>query len=269
MKIAIAGSDTRGAELAVKKHGLPKLYSILGQRKNIEEYDDDHLLIIDSGAHSWNKEAMHNVGMKRKNKIQPAEEFIEVYNSFVRKNVEKKCVFVEFDVYGHLPKKQIDKMAKKIKKINLAGKFMRVYHPIIDSDLGLAPLTTLRQWIDEGETYIGIGNDSKQHLDDIFALTRDEIRIHGFAMTKLKTMERYPFFSVDSTSPLSTVIFGRYTKPVMNFRERSDIVITKSIEAYHDDWERLENAIIETKKTQDYITNLWKKKGVIWTDLKF
>ena len=88
-------------------------------------------------------------------------------------------------------------------------------------------------------------------------------------MTKPKLMQKYPFFSVDSTSPLSTVIFGRYSRPIMSFDERSDIIARKSIKCYDDDPIRLEKAVIETKSTEDLFTELWKKKGVIWPELQF
>jgi len=265
MKIIVAGSNTRGVEDVCKKYGAPKLYSILNEKKQIEDWDDNYFLMVDSGAHSWNKETITPVGMKRTKKIRPASEFIKFYFNFIKLHGHKKLIFVEFDVYGHLPVEQIDKFYYDIKALNLKSKFIRVYHPMLDN----GTLTTLQKWIDEGQEYIGIGNDSTPYLDDIFSLTRDKVRIHGFAMTKLGLMEKYPFFSVDSTSPLSTVIFGRYTTPIMSFNERDDIMKMKSIECYHDDHERIENAVIETIKTQEYITNLWKKKKIEWENLEF
>lgn len=266
MKIIVAGSNTRGVEDYCKKYKSPKLYSILGQKNDIQNWDDNHFLMVDSGAHSWNKETITKIGMKRTSKIKPAGEFIKEYYKFIKKHRDKKVIFVEFDVYGHLSKKKIDKMYYKIINLkNFNGKFIRVYHPMIDN----GTLEILKEWINEGQKYIGIGNDSIPYLDDIFALTKDEVKIHGFAMTKIPLLEKYPFFSVDSTSPLSTVIFGRYTKPIMSFKEKDDIIKEKSIECFQDDWERLEKAVIETKKTEEYLTDLWIKKGIKWPEIKF
>tara|TARA_R100000805_G_C3612533_1_gene113376 strand:- start:680 stop:1477 length:798 start_codon:yes stop_codon:yes gene_type:complete len=265
MKIIVAGSNTRGVEDYCKKYHVPKLYSILNEKKDIEKWDDKHFLMVDSGAHSWNKETITKIGLKRHSKIKPANEFINTYFNFIKQHKDKKVIWVEFDVYGHLPLETIDEFYNEVKKLNIAGKFIRVYHPILDN----GDLTILKKWINQGQDYIGIGNDSTNILHKIFSLTKDKIKIHGFAMTKLPLMEKYPFFSVDSTSPLSTVIFGRYTKPIMNFNEKKDIYASKSIECFQNDEERLENAVKETKETEKYITKLWKEKKVIWNDIKW
>jgi macrodomain Ter protein organizer (MatP/YcbG family) len=265
MKIIVAGSNTRDAEKICKENKVMKLYSLLNERKLIENWDDEHLLMVDSGAHSWNKEGITPVGMKRNSKLKPAREFYDFYLDFIQQHKDKKVVWVEFDVYGHLPVSLIDDFYDQVMSMNISGKFMRVYHPMLDD----GSMSVLKKWMNQGHEYIGIGNDSTNMLDEIFHLTRDQTKLHGFAMTKLGLMEKYPFFSVDSTSPLSTVIFGRYTRPIMAFNERSDISEAKSIECFDDDWDRIENAIIETKKTEDYVTELWSKKGIQWQDLKF
>lgn len=265
MKILVAGSNTRGAEDSCKKHGLDKLYSFYNERKEITNWDDDYFLMVDSGAHTWNKNDITKVGMKGKKKLTPASEFINTYFEYIKQHCHKKLVFVEFDVYGQLSKKVVDDFYQAVLDMNPVAKFIRVYHPILDG----GSLKVLQEWVDEGHEYICIANDSLDYLDGIFNITRDKCRLHGLAMTKTTLIEKYPFYSVDSTSPLSTVIFGRYTRPVMSFNEKSDIAKMKSIECFHDDYERLENAVIETKKTQDYVTDLWKKKGIIWQDLQW
>lgn len=266
MKIVVAGSDTRGSQEQCLKNGVWKLYSILNEKKLIEKWDDENPLIVDSGAHTWNKESITKVGMKGKTKLKPANEFIEFYYNFIMAHKHKKFVFVEFDTYGHLSKEVIDEYYYKIVKTEgMVAKFARVYHPILDG----GSLDTLRKWMDEGQDYIFIANDSNHMLDEIFHLTQDKVMIHGLAMTKARLLMQYPFFSVDSTSPLSTVIFGRYSRSIMAFDERSDIIARKSIKCFDDDPDRLEKAIIETKESEDLFTELWKKKGVIWPELQF
>jgi len=265
MMIMVAGSNTRGVVGQCLKYGVPKLYSMLNEKKEIEKWDHDLFLLVDSGAHTWNKETITKVGMKGKKKLKPAKQFIEEYFEFIKKHGHKKLAFIEFDVYGHLDKEYINEFYYRVQRLKLTAKFIRVYHPILDGDTG----DVLRQWVNEGQEYVCIANDSLHMLDKIFSITRDKCRVHGLAITKLKQMEKYPFFSVDSTSPLSTVIFGRYSRPVMGFNERDDIRKANSIECYHEDEERIENAIIEVKKTQDYVTKLWTKKGVTWPNLKW
>jgi hypothetical protein len=266
MKIIVAGSNTNNAEKHCIDNGLSKLYSILNERRLIEAWDDKNLLMVDSGAHSWNKKHDH-VGMVSKTKLKPAGEFIEEYFQFIKKHKDKKVIWVEFDVYKDLKKNEIDDFYKRVMDLGIAGKFIRVYHHYIDPQEG--NYETLEKWIDEGQTYIGMGADNMENFDDIFSITKNDVALHGFALTRIPIIEKYPFFSVDSTSPLSTVIFGRYTKPVMNFKGRHEVAKAKSIECYHEDEERLRNAIIETKVTQDYVTKLWTKKGIEWNDIKW
>lgn len=265
MKILIAGSNTRNVSDYCKWYGVPKLYSFMNEKSQIDTWDDNYLLMVDSGAHSWNKETITKIGLKRGTKLKPAAEFIETYFEYVKQNCMRKLVFVEFDVYGHLPMNVIDRFYDRVMELNPVAKFMRVYHPVLDG----GSLEVMKKWIAQGHEYIGVGNDSTDILGKIFHLTRDKVRIHGFAMTKLDLMHKYPFFSVDSTSPLATVIFGRYTVPIMNKIERQEVYEMKSIECFHDDWRRLELAVIETAETQDYVTALWAKKGIVWKELQF
>jgi hypothetical protein len=262
MKIFIAGSNTRNVTNYCREYNVPKLHSILGEKKEIERWEDGLMLMVDSGAHSWNKEGITKVGMSRKSKLPSANLFIESYFQFIKTYKDKKIIWFEFDVYGHLPKQQIDDYHKRVQDLGIAGHFLRVYHPTLDG----GSLDLLREWIEAGETFVGIANDSIDMVDRIFAITQDKIKVHGLAMTKIGLVERLPFYSVDSTSPLSTVIFGRYALPLMGYEEREDIHKRKSIKCYHEDEERIKNAVIETKRTQDYLTDLWSIRNITWLD---
>ena len=266
MKIIIAGSNTNGAEKLCIKHRLFKLYSILNEKKLIVNWDDKEDLMVDSGAHSWNKVHDH-FGMVGKKKLQPAAKFIEYYFEFIKKHKDKRVIWVEFDVYKDLPIEVIDDFYNRVMHLGIKGKFIRVYHHYLDPIEG--DYSTLKKWIAEGQTFIGLGADNLPNFDDIFSITKDKIKFHGFALTRLPVIEKYPFFSVDSTTPLSTIIFGRYSKPVFGYEGRDAIEKIKSISCFDTNGERLENAIIEAKKTENYITELWKTKGVEWKELEW
>tara|TARA_B100000953_G_scaffold300250_1_gene304406 strand:+ start:3536 stop:4336 length:801 start_codon:yes stop_codon:yes gene_type:complete len=266
MKIIIAGSNTRGCESVVKRLNMSKLYSVLNEKKLIENWDDNYSLMVDSGAHSYNKKHEH-LGMKSNAKLKPAEDFLKDYFKLIKKHKDKKVVWVELDVYKDLPESVLDRFYNDVMDLGIAGKLIRVYHWYNDPREG--DYTTLEKWINQGQKYIGLGADNLKNFDDIFSMTKNEVKYHGFALTRIPVIEKYPFYSVDSTSPLSTVIFGRYTRPILAFNEREDILKSKSIECYHEDEERLENAILETKQTEEYITKLWQKRGVTWEDVSF
>ena len=265
MKIFIAGTDARNNDKICKDLQAPKLYSIMDSKKSILEWDDSLLLMVDSGAHTYNKTTNTKVGYTVRSKVPEVRQYARDYINFVKANKHRKFIWVELDVYGHLSIQKVDDMYKEVMDSGIEGKFIRVYHPSMDG----GSMDCLRQWIEEGHEYIGIGNDSKELLDDIFYLTKDKIKLHGFAMTKLDLLHKYPFFSADSTTPLSTIIFGKYTRPIMNYYDKDTIIEMGSVWAFQPDEERLYYSIREAMKTQEYFTNLWKERGVLWDELKF
>ena len=63
---------------------------------------------------------------------------------------------------------------------------------------GMVGHTNLEDWLDKVFNYIYKKNS--------------KIKIHGFGMTNYKLIKKYPWFSVDSTSWLAPVAFGRFKK---------------------------------------------------------
>ena len=263
MKIFIAGSNTRGCGQACIDNGVPKLYSFKSEKNDIMKWDDANLLMVDSGAHSWNKETINKMGMKKAAKLENATTYLSRYEKFIKDYAEKRTIFVEYDVYGHLKKEDIDESYLRVESIKKNSIFMRVYHPMLDD----GKLKILKEWIENGQTYIGIGNDSIPYLDKIFDVTKDKIRIHGFAMTKIEILETYPFFSVDSTTPISTVIFGNYADKYLGMKDKEEVIRRHSIEIFHEDEERLNNAIKQVKKTELYLTRLWERRKIKWNNV--
>ena len=98
-------------------------------------------------------------------------------------------------------------------------------------------------------------------LDDVFSKTKDKIRIHGLGCSSQKLLEKYPFYSVDSTSWLAPAKFGRF---LSNIDKISQIWFSKN----YKDVENLEIDIEFWINLENYITELWKIKGVIWDDFK-
>ena len=95
MKIILAGgsNSTNLYQEHVKDHNLVKLYSILNEKNLINRWDVNHPLMVDSGAHSWNKETITPVGMKRGTKLKPAREFLDWYMNYIKENKDKPFIF--------------------------------------------------------------------------------------------------------------------------------------------------------------------------------
>jgi hypothetical protein len=254
MRIYMAGSDTRNFEKFCRIYKIGKLYSYLNEQKQIESFEPGIPMIVDSGAHSYNKSDINNMGMKASNKKLPAaKEFIKTYVDVAIGDTRENIVYVEFDVYGRLDKSIIDE--HYYRAANQGQFLMRVYHPVIDN----GQMTELQKWVDEGVPYIGVGRDSIDYLPRIFKVTKD-VPVHGFGITTLSILEKYPFYSADSTTALSTVIFGNVPDKGLTTIGKDDIIRDKRVEILMNDWERLEQAVKNSKKVELYLTELWKLK---------
>lgn len=97
----------------------------------------------------------------------------------------------------------------------------------------------------------------KRFLDWVFSKTTNKIKIHGLAATSDILMERYPFFSVDSSSWLAASKFGS-----LSYIQDSRVEKFHSKETHYTT--RLENEIEFLLKREKQITELWEKRGVKW-----
>lgn len=123
----------------------------------------------------------------------------------------------------------------------------------------------LKQFIDDGYPYIGIGGVAgegspvklqKQFYDYIFNITRDKIKLHGLGITSEPILERYPWYSVDSTSWLS---FARYGNSKSNSRKMAMVKAKGKHYLQNTQEEAHHWAMLERK-----MTYLWKQRGVVW-----
>lgn len=159
-------------------------------------------LFLDSGAFSaWSKG--HEID------IDDYADFIEEYKDYL-------TVYANLDVIGD------PEATYKNQKY-------------LEDERGLAPLPCfhfntdikfLNRYLDEGYEYLAlggmVGTPSKKlmpWLDEMFSkhLTDAKgyptIKIHGFGITSLKLLLRYPWYSVDSTSWVKTGRFGTVLVP--------------------------------------------------------
>lgn len=106
-----------------------------------------------------------------------------------------------------------------------------------------------------GETY------SKENLfkvlDKVFSMVdpKNITKFHGFGLTVKEVLERYPFYSVDSTSWISGVKYGTNHSNTMleqmHIKERNHKKMLPYGVKYYTDLEK-------------FITDLWEKRGVVW-----
>ena len=165
--------------------------------------------------------------------------------------------------------------------IYLESKGLKVIHVFHQHE----DFSWLRKMMEHSD-YIGISpaNDLSQAeknrwLDKCFAITRDKIKTHGFAVTSAAQLYKYPFFSVDSSSWTAPARFGRIpifredlTIGSFSYREKDgviknwDYIKHIGIETLGaDSWvERTRLAIKTYQQLEKVATKLWTSRGVIW-----
>lgn len=135
---------------------------------------------------------------------------IEDYAAFIKKNSDIIHLASNLD---DLHKREDLTWANQKKLEQLGHKVLPVFHTRENP-------TWLKKYIDEGYDYIALGGmvaESKQWLrpwlDDIFGSYlvdgrgRPRVKVHGFGLTTIDLILRYPWYSVDSTR---WVLLGRY-----------------------------------------------------------
>lgn len=112
--------------------------------------------------------------------------------------------------------------------------------------------------------YIAISpaNDSSRvkrqvWLDRVYADLKANYKTHGLAATAVPLLERYPFYSVDSINWKTSVIYG-------NGKHYSHEVTSKLARDNNHKLSLLKKDIEYYVGVEKYITNLWKKRGVVW-----
>lgn len=116
-------------------------------------------------------------------------------------------------------------------------------------------------------------------LDKVFAFLapyfeKKPVKLHGFGVGSPRILERYPFYSADSTSWLSGGTFGtmvvwnpqkfKFTEQ-LHYSEKEKMlksnVDIKTLDSYH---ERQKHNIREYLKMESDISKLWATRGIDW-----
>ncbi len=136
-------------------------------------------------------------------------------------------------------------------------------------------------------SYIGLGGiagggskrKNENFLNRCFYMIKDywPVKIHGFGVADQKLLERFPFYSVDTSTPsrgggLGQIIFFEKGK-IQHKRQQDKDIIFKFLDLIDDvifpgflGNRRTIHNTREFLKLESYITELWKQKGVEWSD---
>ena len=243
-------------------------------------------IIVDSGAHSFFSEryeeglSVSNLRKKTKTKQSP-EDYMANYLKWLRQFYDMFDYFVELDIGEIVTQKRVLEWREQIKAEKLYGKCITVNHPAV---------VPFEDWLatvkDSESKYVAIEGEraNRERLPYnklIEPCYLAGVKVHGFAMLKKDVLEKYPFYSVDSTSWMGGILFGRgmakngKKNSFVNYNEKSNQSV--SLAKHHIDVDHLYD---KNKKTQyfaramlsveayrtmqKHYTDLWSLRGIKW-----
>jgi len=239
MKIYFAGGVYPYSEVIHKYNG--KVLLSFADQKSINNYLSKYpnkKIFLDSGAFTAS--------------TMGKEINIDDLISFIKRNIKNLEVYATLDVIGNW--KATKENTKYMEKRGL--KPLPVFHY-------KSPKEELIDLV-KNYDYFGLGGlvpiakDKKimrSWLDMCFSIIQDKAKTHGFGVTALWALKRYPFYSTDSTSYLQASRYGsskiiknekiiKFNNKTKHYLQRTDIEVEATI------------------KMRNYITNLWKARGI-------
>lgn len=230
-------------------------------------------LFLDSGAYSMHQELFVKKGILNYSESDEFWEYVDKYAEFVKQYIQYLDVYVNVDILRDAGATwKVQKYLEDVHKLNP----LPVFHPRDD-------FKWFKKYLDNYE-YIGVGGIgggiTKDHYipfgDKIFELVCPEPiklpkwKIHGFGLTSVTLMFRYPFYSVDSASWVHYSAYGhilvpRYdlTKGKYLYEETAQVVTisTRSQAQPKEGRHYSSYSEIEKEHIKDYIEMLGFKVG--------
>lgn len=170
-----------------------------GQYDEVIRYNEDKLF-MDSGAFS-----MFTLGI---------DVDLDAYGDYLRSGADYIEVASNVDAIGRGKELVGYQNQKYLESLKLPVRVCPVHHARDDD-------SWLVKYIDEGYDYIFLGGmvpettgyliDWLDHIWDKYLALPDgtaRVKVHGFGLTTFELMERYPWYSVDSTSWVMIGMFG-------------------------------------------------------------
>ena len=115
-----------------------------------------------------------------------------------------------------------------------------------------------------GVAGVNLGKEAETTLYKyVFNRTKDKIKVHGLGITDTRVLKAYPFYSVDSTSWLQPIRYGRQAViRAFNYGIRQALKDKHKASLKGQELVIPEIQMLLTQEKQ--ITELWERKGVVW-----
>jgi hypothetical protein len=192
MKIYLAGTQGNKGNLVKNNENINLLESFFYLKDNHMDLYKKHNFLLDSGAFTF---------MNKKKGKTDWYQYINDYGNFINKHDIKN--FFELDIDSIVGLKEVEKLRDKLESLT-NKKCIPVWH----KSRGLEYWKKMCKEYD----YVAIGGlvtqEIKRSEHDIFypllkIANENNTKVHGLGFTNLKGLQKYKFYSVDSTSWIS------------------------------------------------------------------
>ena len=244
-------------------------------------------IIVDSGAHTFFSENSDegltvSVHTKKTKTKETPEEYFENYLLWAKKYYDYYDYFVELDIGELVGQDVVLQWRERLKQHGIFDKCITVMHP------ATCTYEEYLQMLDESESkYCALeglraGQAQIPYGKYLLAAYEKGVKVHGFALTNKKIVEKYPFFSVDSSSWKAGLQYGTYARSVdgkskaISFKENKwghDMTMPGLIDVYSDHLKtqrlaRLRLAVKSYADMQTYYTKVWKARGIDFSNFQ-
>ena len=187
-----------------------KNYSRVKELKNIVNKS----WLIDSGAFTF---------MNSGGEVNWAE-YVDDYAEFVnRYNID---LFIELDLYSVVGVKNTEKLRKRL-ELKTGKKCIPVFHPELGIDY-YKKMVDAYDYIAIGGIVVGKWKNENQMIPLINYANQKGVRVHGLGFTRISKLDKFRFYSVDSTSWMGDrfgkvcVFDGKTLRDVYSDNRRAD-----------------------------------------------
>lgn len=219
-----AGSRTSKVDDWLSANHMPRLYSQLNDRTGIQkwtEYLERGKLFIDSGAHSAHTKDFEVNVDKYIDYVNALDDYVTIFAQVDKiPGVYRKPKTIKD--WEEAPAQSWENFQYMHERLKSPEKCLPVFH----QGENMKWLKTICEAKFDGKSipYIGISprgdvrvKDKEQFISDCFQIIQEssnpDVKVHAFGMTTLDVLERYHFYSADSTTWLLTAAMGRIHTP--------------------------------------------------------
>lgn len=290
MKVYMAGYEGVSTSYNVL---LPKDYNVFltyFYKKNSEkclqymrENYQKRIVTIDSGAHTFfgfiGASVTDQSGKQNLSKMPDPNKYFEEYAAWLQQWHHYLDYFVELDLHVIVGYKRVKEWRQELIRNGLFKKCIPVHH-------AYNSMRDYDELLDIAESkYIGLeGIIDKDNVLPYNELLRKcyakQVKAHCFAMTKPMYLNKYPFYSVDSSRWLNPVKYGCFdiwdekkmelktVKSVQKdfFKYNVDLGLHSANRTKETARQKLLYSADQYSKMEKHFTKLWEARGIHWKD---